>query len=184
VKAEEQEMVGRSNGGLMRCALLGLAFDQDQERQVYVDALTRVTHQHDRAVIAALVGSRLIADAVRLGSAAEIDDAVHDESPEFAAEILGYEPSEEGVTLDPIETLGAAILACKEAASANEAFKVACSFGGDTDTTAALAAALYAARHPLEHGLESIVWLAEVHWSEIPQLDSVATKLAEIRLGE
>ncbi len=183
VKPDELEMVGRSNGGLMRCALVGLAFNDDEKRRVYVDSLTRVTHQHDRAVVAALVGSRLIADAVRLGSAAEIDDAVHDESPEFATEILGFEPSEEGVTLDPIETLGAAILACKEATSVNEAFKAACSFGGDTDTTAALAGALYAARHPLEHGLERIVWLAEVQWSEIPQLGSVAAKLAEIRLG-
>ena len=184
VKPEEETMVGRSNGGLMRCALLGLAFDNHETRRNYVRALTEATHAHPRAVEAALVGSRLISDAVALGAAAPIADAVFDESPDFADEIMGYEPTAEGVTLDPIETLGAAIAACVSAQSTNEAFKVACGFGGDTDTTAALAGALFTARHPVGNGFASIAWLSVVEWAEIPQLDAVAASLATLRLDK
>ncbi len=182
VKPEEEAMVGRSNGGLMRCALVGLAFADHQVRRDYVRALTEATHSHPRAVEAALVGSRLLSDAVALGAAASIADAVFDESPEFADEIMGFEPTAEGVTLDPIETMGAAIVACVSAQSTNEAFKVACGFGGDTDTTAALAGALFTARHPVANGLAGIAWLPVVEWAEIPQLDEVAAALATLRL--
>ena len=182
VKPEEEAMVGRSNGGLMRCALLGLAFADHDTRRNYVRALTEATHAHPRAVEAALVGSRLISDAVALGAAASIADAVFDESPNFADEIMGFEPTAEGVTLDPIETLGAAIAACVSAQSTNEAFKVACGFGGDTDTTAALAGALFTARHPVGNGFANIAWLNVVEWAEIPQLDAVAAYLATLRL--
>ena len=182
VKPEEEAMVGRSNGGLMRCALLGLAFADHDARRNYVRALTEATHAHPRAVEAALVGSRLISDAVALGAAASIADAVFDESPDFADEIMGFEPTAEGVTLDPIETIGAAIAACVSAQSTNESFKVACGFGGDTDTTAALAGALFTARHPVGNGFASIAWLSVVEWDEIPQLDAVAASLAALRL--
>jgi len=182
VKPEEEAMVGRSNGGLMRCALLGLAFADHETRRNYVRALTEATHAHPRAVEAALVGSRLISDAVALGAAAPIADAVFDESPNFADEIMGFEPTAEGVTLDPIETLGAAIAACVSAQSTNDAFKLACGFGGDTDTTAALAGALFTARHPVGNGFAGIAWLNVVEWAEIPQLDEVAASLATLRL--
>jgi ADP-ribosylglycohydrolase len=184
VKPEEEAMVGRSNGGLMRCALLGLAFADHDTRRNYVRALTEATHAHPRAVEAALVGSRLISDAVALGAAASIADAVFDESPNFADEIMGFEPTAEGVTLDPIETLGAAIAACVSAQSTNDAFKVACGFGGDTDTTAALAGALFTVRHPVGNGFAGIAWLSVVEWDEIPQLDAVAASLATLRLDK
>ena len=184
VKPEEEAMVGRSNGGLMRCALLGLAFADHAIRRDYVRALTEATHAHPRAVEAALVGSRLISDAVALGAAAPIVDAVFDESPDFADEIMGFEPTADGVTLDPIETLGAAIAACVSAQSTNEAFKIACGFGGDTDTTAALGGALFTARHPVGNGFASIAWLSVVEWDEIPQLDAVAASLATLRLDK
>ena len=184
VKPEEEAMVGRSNGGLMRCALLGLAFADHDTRRNYVRALTEATHAHPRAVEAALVGSRLISDAVALGAAASIADAVFDESPNFADEIMGFEPTAEGVTLDPIETLGAAIAACVSAQSTNDAFKVACGFGGDTDTTAALAGALFTVRHPVGNGFANIAWLSVVEWDEIPQLDAVAASLATLRLDK
>jgi ADP-ribosylglycohydrolase len=182
VKPEEEAMVGRSNGGLMRCALLGLAFADHETRRNYVRALTEATHAHPRAVEAALVGSRLISDAVALGAAASIADAVFNESPDFADEILGFEPTAEGVTLDPIETLGAAIAACVSAQSTNDSFKIACGFGGDTDTTAALAGALFTARHPVGNGFANVAWLNVVEWAEIPQLDEVAASLATLRL--
>jgi ADP-ribosylglycohydrolase len=184
VKPEEEAMVGRSNGGLMRCALLGLAFVDHKTRRTYVRALTEATHAHPRAVEAALVGSRLISDAVALGAAAPIADAVFDESPNFADEIMGFAPTADGVTLDPIETLGAAIAACVSAQSTNEAFKIACGFGGDTDTTAALAGALFTVRHPVGNGFANIAWLNVVEWAEIPQLDAVAASLATLRLDK
>jgi ADP-ribosylglycohydrolase len=70
------------------------------------------------------------------------------------------------------------------AQSTNEAFKVACGFGGDTDTTAALAGALFTARHPVGNGFASIAWLSVVEWDEIPQLDAVAASLATLRLDK
>ena len=184
VKPEEQPMVGRSNGGLMRCSLIGLAISDHQSRRKYVRALTEATHSHPRSIEAALVGSRLFSDAVALGSAAPIAEAVFEESPEFADEIMGFQPTDEGVTLDPIETLAAVIAASMSAQSTNEAFKLACGFGGDTDTTAALAGALFTARHPVANGLAAIAWLGDVEWAEIPQLEAVAATLATFRLEQ
>ena len=182
VKPEEQAMVGRSNGGLMRCSLVGLAFADNTERRMFVRALTEVTHRHPRAVEAALVGSRLLSDAITAGGAFDIAAAVREECPEFADEILGFEPTAEGVTLDPIETLGASIRAGQLASSTNDAFKIACGFGGDTDTTAALAGALFTAMHPNDNAFEQITWLPQVEWAEIPQLQTVASELAGFRL--
>jgi len=182
VKPEEQAMVGRSNGGLMRCSLVGLAFADNTERRMFVRALTEVTHRHPRAVEAALVGSRLLSDAITAGGAFDIAAAVRDECPEFADEILGFEPTADGVTLDPIETLGASIRAGQLARSTNDAFKIACGFGGDTDTTAALAGALFTAMHPNDNAFEQITWLPQVEWAEIPQLQTVASELAGFRL--
>lgn len=182
VKPEEQAMVGRSNGGLMRCSLVGLAFADNTERRMFVRALTEVTHRHPRAVEAALVGSRLLADAITASGAFDIAAAVREECPEFADEILGFEPTAEGVTLEPIETLGASIRAGQLASSTNDAFKIACGFGGDTDTTAALAGALFTAMHPNDNAFEQITWLPQVEWVEIPQLQAVASELAGFRL--
>ena len=109
--------------------------------------------------------------------------AVRHESPEFADEILGFEPTAEGVTLDPIETLGASIRASQLATSTNDAFKIACGFGGDTDTTAALAGAFYTAMHPTTNGLAEISWLPQVEWAEIEELEELADELAGFRLG-
>ncbi len=183
VKPEEEAMVGRSNGGLMRCSLVGLAFEDDLERRMFVGELTEATHRHPRAVEAALVGSRVLSDAILFESEFDIEAAVRHESPEFAEEIFSFEPTDEGVTLDPIETLGASIRACQLAKSTNEAFKIACGFGGDTDTTAALAGAFFTAMHPNDNGFEQIVWLPQVHWSEIPEVQDLSQELAGFRLG-
>ncbi len=183
VKPEEEAMVGRSNGGLMRCALVGLAFDDDLTRRMFVGELTEATHIHPRAVEAALVGSRILSDAVTFGAEFDLAAAVRHESPEFADEILGFEPTAEGVTLDPIETLGASIRASLLATSTNDAFKIACGFGGDTDTTAALAGAFYTAMHPTTNGLAEISWLPQVEWAEIEELEELADELAGFRLG-
>jgi ADP-ribosylglycohydrolase len=182
VKPEEEPMVGRSNGGLMRCAMIGLAFADQSERRMFVRDLTEATHKHPRAVEAALVGSRIFSDAVAHGSDFDLAVAVREESPEFAEEILGFEPTAEGVTLDPIQTLGASIRAGQLASSTNDAFKIACGFGGDTDTTAALAGALFTAMHPNDNAFEQISWLPQVEWAEIPHLQAVASELAGFRL--
>jgi len=182
VKPEEEPMVGRSNGGLMRCALVGLVFADHQERRAFVRALTVATHSHERAVEAAMVGSRILADAIAYEDSFDLAASVSDESPKFAAEILSFEPTDEGVTLDPIETLGASIRASQEATNTNDAFKTACGFGGDTDTTAALAGAFFTAMHPRDNKFESIVWLPQVEWAEIAELDELANTLAGFRL--
>ena len=53
-----------------------------------------------------------------------------------------------GISLDPLETLQAVVWVVKNADNCADAFSLACSLGGDTDTVAALAGALFAARWP------------------------------------
>ena len=55
----------------------------------------------------------------------------------------------------------------KKANNCTDAFAIACSLGGDTDTVAALAGALFAARWPEKADFYSIPWLNDVQWSEI-----------------
>jgi len=74
--------------------------------------------------------------------------------------------------LDPLETLSAVYWTVTHAESALDSYRIACELGGDTDTVAALATGLVAARDPIECGLLKISWLDEVllvrdshHWS-------------------
>jgi ADP-ribosylglycohydrolase len=46
----------------------------------------------------------------------------------------------------------------------------ACELGGDTDTVAALSGALITARNGTAAEFESIEWLAEIAWEEIPTM--------------
>ena len=61
-------------------------------------------------------------------------------------------------------------------ADVESAYLLACELGGDTDTVAALSAALVAASLRQDSGLYEIPWLMDVNWSEIPQM-KVASEL-------
>ena len=69
------------------------------------------------------------------------------------------------------------------AKDALDAYKIACELGGDTDTVAALAAGLFAARDPINSKLFDISWLQEILWSEINQLGAAMKVLIKHRIN-
>ena len=62
-----------------------------------------------------------------------------------------------------------------------DAYRLACELGGDTDTVAALAGGVVAARNAQREGLLDIPWVDDVLWSEVPELVSAASVLSELR---
>jgi len=67
----------------------------------------------------------------------------------------------------------------KRASNCADAFSLACSLGGDTDTVAALAGALFAARWPEKSDFYSIPWLSDVKWDEIEKDLRECTEMLE-----
>jgi ADP-ribosylglycohydrolase len=70
------------------------------------------------------------------------------------------------VGLHPAEAYEATCYVVNHANSTAEAYELACSLGGDTDTVAALSGALYLLNNPEDQFLQ-IEWLPQVDWSEI-----------------
>jgi ADP-ribosylglycohydrolase len=160
VKESEQHLIGISNGGLMRTALLGLAFTDQTERHTWVRILCAATHPIESAIAPALAMADKFAEV--------LDKTVpQTEIPDFVA------PAD-GVSLDPAITLKAAIAAA-DTDSVFTAFENAVHFGGDTDTVCALAGALVAIRHP--NTVLELPWLDEVGWDEIPNLNDCIDRI-------
>jgi ADP-ribosylglycohydrolase len=188
-------VIGNTNGGMMRTAVIGLAYDpsEDIARREMVAALTLATHKDQKAVDCAVLASRLYSDATSNGSSNSLFSLLIDElgkmrnpTPEVSAGIKNLEnwiPPEEGISLDPLETLSAVFWTVTHAKNALDSYRIACELGGDTDTVAALATGLLAAREPIESGLLEISWLDEVLWSEIPTIGSAVSRLLEYRIG-
>jgi ADP-ribosylglycohydrolase len=172
VKEEEQHFIGVSNGGMMRTALLGIAFDSSHPnlREEWVKASVQSTHKNPLAVSAALSLSSLFSEAVTLGSKVIFPTLPNDWSP----------PST-GISLDPIESYRAVIHVASQATSVEDAFIRACELGGDTDTVAALSGSLVAAQMRNYSGLFEIPWLMDVKWSEIPQMKNAIELLISRR---
>lgn len=159
VKAEELHYIGRSNGAMMRTALLGTLFTPDQSalRESWIRASVETTHKNSIAVDAALNMSATFAGAVMYGS-----------SFQYPQPVLGWEPPVSGISLDPYETYQAVLYVANRCSSVESAYLLACELGGDTDTVAALSGALIAASLRRDSGLFEIPWLLDVRWSEIP----------------
>ena len=67
------------------------------------------------------------------------------------------------------------------ATSAAQAYVRACELGGDTDTVAALSGALFTARMGSTADFESIEWLADIAWEEIPTMGEAVETLCAMR---
>jgi ADP-ribosylglycohydrolase len=160
VQPEYANQVGNTNGGMMRTALLGLAFSNAAERRAWVEASCRATHQGEAAVKSALTMADLFAEV--------LDDP-------SALNRIAADPPKVPVGLDPKETFNAVLAAAYRADSVWVAFERACLLGGDTDTVCALAGALVALAWP--ESLDELRWLPEVNWHEIPQLDDCIAAL-------
>ncbi len=146
VKTAERGIIGETNGAIMRTALCGLYIKENRDE--WIKALVEVTHNSPKAIECAQLAAGLFAG---------------DELPDYSE----WTPPSGGVSLDPLETLQAVVWVVTRAENCADAFALACSLGGDTDTVAALAGSLLAARWPEKCDFYSIPWLDDVKWSEI-----------------
>ena len=165
VNAHETHLVGMTNGAMMRCALSGMAFSagENLERDEWIRALASATHTFESAVTCAQLAAALFSDAIENGDKNSIETLVGTRIPQWVKR-------EKGVSLDPIETLSAVIYVVGNCTSAAQAYVRACELGGDTDTVAALSGALITARKGTAAEFESIEWLADIAWEEIPSM--------------
>jgi ADP-ribosylglycohydrolase len=146
VKVGERGVIGETNGAIMRTALCGLYIKNN--RNEWIKALVEVTHNSPKAIECAQIAAGLFAG---------------EDFPDYS----DWTPPIGGISLDPLETLQAVVWVVNKAHNCAEAFALACSLGGDTDTVAALAGALFATRWPERGDFYSIPWLNDVQWSEI-----------------
>jgi ADP-ribosylglycohydrolase len=146
VKVGERGVIGETNGAIMRTALCGLYVKNNRDE--WIKALVEVTHKSPKAIKCAQIAAGLFAG---------------EDFPDYS----DWTPPIGGISLDPLETLQAVVWVVKKANNCADAFAIACSLGGDTDTVAALAGALFAARWPEKADFYSIPWLNDVQWSEI-----------------
>ena len=146
VREGERGVIGETNGAIMRTALCGLYIKENRDE--WIKALVEVTHKSPKAVECAQIAAGLFAG---------------ENLPDYS----DWSPPIGGISLDPLETLQAVVWVVKKASNCASAFSLACTLGGDTDTVAALAGALFAARWPEKSDFFSITWLNDVKWHEI-----------------
>jgi len=146
VKEGERGVIGETNGAIMRTALCGLYVRENRDE--WIKALVEVTHKSPKAIECAQIAAGLFAG---------------EDLPDYS----DWSAPSGGISLDPLETLQAVVWVVKRANDVAYAFSLACSLGGDTDTVAALAGALFAARWPEKADFYSIPWLNDVQWDEI-----------------
>ncbi len=148
VKSGERGIIGETNGAIMRTALCGLFLTQNRDE--WIKALAEVTHKSPKAIECAQIAAGLFAG---------------EDLPDFS----NWTPPVRGISLDPLETLQAVVWVVKKANNCAEAFALACSLGGDTDTVSALSGALFAARWPEKAEFYSIPWIKDVAWDEVEE---------------
>ena len=171
VKIEEQHLIGISNGGMMRTALLGMIFapQREAEREAWITASVQATHKHPTAVKAALLMAALFSDAASNG----------DQNP--LPTLSDWTVSPKGISLDPMDTYFGVVHVATHANTVKDAYIRACELGGDTDTVAALAGSLVAARLREKSELFDVGWLMDVKWSEIPEMKNAIARLINLR---
>jgi ADP-ribosylglycohydrolase len=184
ITEEEKLAIGNTNGGMMRSALLGLAFSPEDSilRRSWIQSLVSITHKKSVVIECSMALSAafcVLALSHKEMRSWSIMDIIKRELNEIQAsiaetfadfELENWSPHEGGVSLDPIETLKAVIWSVTHGDSVLSTYRAACSLGGDTDTVAALAGSLYFAWRGTFTELLDIEWLEDICWSEIPDL--------------
>lgn len=155
VEEREVGIIGVTNGGMMRTALLSLAFESHNERQEWVGELCKATHEKPEPLKAALDMAEVFALALADESAAHL-------------EAQDFEIPETGVSLNPQETFQAVLAIANSSQNVWQAYEKAICAGGDTDTVAALSSALVALRNP--ESFYELPFIADVNWPEIPEV--------------
>ena len=181
IHVEEREVgiIGVTNGGMMRTALLGLGFSgsANAARQEWCRALCAATHDKPDALAAALLMVEIFASGL------ELRDWDIDMALEAARKTVVGVPSEfesqldtakefvstvSGVSLNPLETLLSVMSVVRKSETVWDAYENSICLGGDTDTVAALSGALVALRNPLS--FYELDFIRDVNWQEIPQI--------------
>jgi ADP-ribosylglycohydrolase len=180
VKAHEIHEVGISNGGMMRTALCGIAFDNAKERREWISALTTPTHNQGIARDCALALAAAFGEFELPIRSAMLTEELDPKVRDRIENLDSWESPTEGVSNTSLDTLAAVIQVVEGSQSLIDTYHRSVRLGGDTDTIAALSAGLYAIRNPHLEELLSIGWITEVDWSELADADS----LVEILLSK
>jgi ADP-ribosyl-[dinitrogen reductase] hydrolase len=150
VKEAERSQVGYSNGGMMRTSLVGLAFESSniELRREWVGALATATHTFPKALDCAQILAAGFSAAMDSSTIQSVLAAIRGEAemnPSISAETKlaismweSWVPPEIGISNDSLETLLAVVFVISRATSTRDAYSIACTLGGDTDTVAAL----------------------------------------------
>ena len=190
VEDREVGIIGVTNGGMMRTALLSLGFAglKNQKRQDWVRALCAATHFKTEALYAALIMAEIFASALELKnwSVAEALRIARANVANLPIEISArldsaatFEAAESGVSLNPIETLLAVLSIVGKSKTVWDAYQGSICAGGDTDTLAALTSALVALRNPESY--YQLPFIDDVNWAEIPDVTERIDQLTKNR---
>lgn len=180
-----------TNGAAMRALPIGwvLPHDQAERRRQVTIAMSRATHADPVAVVAACVIAACASWALEGASPAMLLAAAADEAREAAlaatteaqlADLLGqiaagtWEPPDGGISLDPYETVAAALWSVTRAASLRSGLVSAVQLGGDTDTVAALVGGLIGSKLTADQAR------TELPWHQLVVLPEPETEIAEI----
>lgn len=181
---------GATNGAAMRALPIGWAIADDALRRSVTVGLSRTTHGAPSAIAAACVASAMASAAVDGGSplhAAGVEmvwarDGLGFTCASVSSALCGnWQPDPRGVSLDAADTIAAVVAVVRRAADGGlglaKAIRHAVSWGGDTDTVAAIAAGI------LGCGADTVdlPWLTRVVLPPAPVLDDVSAALAALR---
>jgi ADP-ribosylglycohydrolase len=188
---EAADFRGRAtNGAAMRALPIGWVLPHDQAercRQVTI-AMSRATHADPAALVAACVMAACASWALEGASPSMLLAAAAEEAREAAravsiearlAEMLTqvsagtWEPPANGISLDPYETVAAALWCVTRATSLRSGLVSAVQLGGDTDTVAALVGGLMGCK------LTAGQVRAELPWHRLVALPEPESVMAE-----
>lgn len=179
-----------TNGAAMRALPVGwvLPHDQTERRRQVAIAMSRATHAHPAAVVAACVIAACASWALEGASSSMLLEAAAEEGRQAAeavtadarlAEMLtqvsagAWEPPAGGISLDPYETVAAVLWCATRATSLRDGLVNAVQLGGDTDTVAALVGGL------MGGNLTAKQVRAELPWHQLVVLSEPASAIAD-----
>lgn len=189
---------GTTNGAPMRALPVGWATpleDVDRRRRLAVE-MTRATHPDPGALCAACVVAACASWALEGTSGQLLLDAAIEEEAQAravcgASERLGvmlaslragiWQPPAQGISLDPAETVTAALACTVQASSLRDGLLQAVGMGGDTDTVAAITGGLLGARLTTTAVLAELPWHATVLLPDSVLVTEASSALAAVR---
>jgi ADP-ribosylglycohydrolase len=174
----------------MRALPLGwvLPHDQAERRRQVTIAMSRATHTDPAALVAACVIAACASWALENASPSMLLEAAAEEARQAAqavttemrlAEMLTqvsagtWAPPASGISLDPYETVAAALWCPTRATSLSSKLVAAVQLGGDTDTVAALVGGLIGCKLTAEQVR------AELPWHQLVVLPEPESSVAE-----